>query len=186
MWFDIICLIIVVIGFVFGFKRGFISQLGSVMGVVFGIICCNIFSDRLAARFIDPDDGPETVLLCNVMAYVVIFIGCYVLGRIIGSSLNVILKKIHLGFANRLCGAGFTTIEYALVFSILLNAWIGAFPGTELRSNYSGVRQFVIDLAPDVLGSPTVSDIYDSMENAVRSTSQSLLDDSPQVDESRQ
>lgn len=177
MWFDIICLIIVVAGLVFGYRRGFMNQMGAVAGVVLGIICCNVFSGDLAAKFSEPGDEPGTLLLNNVMSYVIIFAVCYLVGRLLGSIFSKGTRALHLGALNGLAGAAFKMAEYVLVYSILLNAWIGLFPGTELRTDYSGVKRFVLDFAPTVLGSETISEVYSSVQDAVQSTADSLRGD---------
>ncbi len=177
MWFDIICLIIAVAGLVFGYRRGFMNQMGAVIGVVLGIVCCNVFSDELAAKFSEPDDDPGTLLLNNVMAYVIIFALGYIAGRMLGSLFSKGTRALHLGGLDGLAGAAFRMAEYVLVFSILLNAWISVFPGTEFRSDYKGVKRFVLDFAPTVLGSETINDVYSSVHDAVQSTADSLRGD---------
>lgn len=165
MWFDIVCIIIIVAGFAFGYRRGFFAQAGSVFGVLAGVLFCNLFSERLAEHFIEPGDDAATVMLSTVMSYVIVFLGCYVGGRVIGSALRSLFKAIHLGPLDRLAGAVFTMFEYALVFSMLLNAWVGAFPDTKLRTQYSDVKEFVLNLAPNVFGSSTVREIFGSVKN---------------------
>lgn len=171
MWFDIVCFIIIILGFFIGYYKGFLAQAGAVLGVVFGIICCNIFATRLAAVFIDPTENPQAILLANVMAYIIVFVLCYIIGRLIGKALRNVVKSLNLGFIDRLSGAIFTMLEYTLIFSIILNAWIGIFPDTQLRSDYTGMKKFVLNVGPTILGSPTVSDIFDSMNSAVQATS---------------
>lgn len=174
MWFDIICGLIVLVGFVFGYKRGFIAQVGSIAGVVFGIVGCNLFASRLAAHFSGPGDTMETQLLANVMSYVIIFAVCYIGGRLLGNLSAGILKVLHLGVLDRLCGAVFTMLEYALVFSILLNAWVSAFPNTVVWSDFEGVKLFVFDLAPTVLGSVSSGNFLEMMNNAVKSAADTV------------
>ena len=165
MWFDIACLIIALVGFFYGYRRGFFAQAGSVAGIILGIVICNIFAGRVTDHFVNPDDSIATVLLTTVMVYVLMFVACYIFGRLCGSALGNIAKAVRLSCLDKIAGAVFTTFEYALVFSLILNAWIGAFPNTELRSDYSGVKRFVLNLAPTVLGSKTVSEIFTEAEN---------------------
>lgn len=176
MWFDIVCIVIILAGFVLGYKRGFLAQAGSVGGVILGIVFCNAFAERLSLRFISPDDSPESILLAKVMSYVIIFVICYIVGRMAGSTLASLTKALKIGFIDKLCGAVFTTFEYALVFSIILNAWIGAFPNTKLRSEHDGIKEFVVNLAPEVFGSPTVNEIFGKVKDMAAGFTESAAD----------
>lgn len=167
MWFDIICILIILAGFVFGYRRGFLAQAGSIIGVVMGIILCNIFASRLASHLIQPHDSMQTVLLANIMSYVIIFGLSYIMGRLLGTSAARILKTLRFGFIDKLGGALFTMAEYTLALSLLLNAWIGAFPGTRIMTNYEGVKKFVITFAPTVFGNNYVKNIFENIGNSV-------------------
>lgn len=167
MLFDIICLIIIVAGFVFGYKRGIIAQIGSIIGISLGIVFCHIFAGRLAESFCDPSDDISTILLAKIMSFFIIFAICYIGGRLLGTAASGIVKTIHLGFLNKLLGAVFTMAEYTLFLSLILNAWIAAFPATRILSNYDGVKQFVIDFAPDILGNSDVTDIFSKLADGI-------------------
>lgn len=167
MLFDILTLIIVAVGCFLGFRRGLMAQVGSVFGILAGIICCNIFGHEIAAHFLSEDDGVETLLLVNAMTYVSIFVVCYLLGRLCGHLIAGAMRVFRLGIVNRLCGAAFTVFEYLLVFSLLLNAFVGAFPNTRITSDYEGVKKFVLNLGPEVLGSETIGEIYDKVQNII-------------------
>lgn len=175
MVFDIICLIILIAGLVIGFYRGFLSQVSAFFGILLGIVCCNVFADKIAAGFIDPADSPQTVMLITVLTYVAVFVGCFLLGRIIGKLFKSLIKALRVGILDKMCGAFFTLFEYALIFSLLLNLWVSLFPTTVLRTDYEGVKRIVFNLGPEVLGSKTISDIYGSVHSAVHDASQSLL-----------
>lgn len=169
MLISLICFLIVIAGFLFGYFRGLIAQLGSVFGVILGIICCNVFGQTLANRFTDPGDSLETVMIINVMTYVVIFCICYLIGRFGGTAVSLVTHRLYLGTIDRIGGAVFTMLEYTLVFSIFLNIWVGAFPNTDLKTNNQGVKQFVLNFAPTVLGSKTVNDVFHSMNKKAKS-----------------
>lgn len=167
MWFDIVCVVLLLTAVVNGYRKGVLSQLGAVVGVVAGILFCNLYAGRLADYFAGENPGAMTRMLDNAMAYVLIFTICYVIGRFFGKTLAHSMRALSIGFIDRLAGSIFCVLEYFLVFSILLNAWIAIFPDTKLRTNYTRVKTLVIDFGPAVLGSSTVSELYGSVENAV-------------------
>ena len=170
MLFDIVCILIIIAGGYYGYRRGAISQLGSITGVLLGIVCCNIFATRLAEIFIEDGDSLDSILLCYVLSYIIIFVICYILGRIVGSSLSQLAHSLHLTPVDRICGRVFALVEFTLIFSLVLNIYIGAFPRAKLKTEHSGVKNVVLNFAPVVLGSPTVNDIFNSMQTFVEKT----------------
>ena len=174
MWFDIICIVIALAGIFSGFRRGFFSQAGAVLGVILGIVGCNVFADSLVSLFHGPVADAASLMLANILAYVIVFVVGYLIGRLVGTFFSKSLAALKLGFMNRVAGAVFTTLEYTLVFSLLLNAWIGVFPNTRLASEHDGIKSFVLDFGPDILGSPTVSEIFHSVQDTVTKTSEHI------------
>lgn len=170
MLFDLVCILIIIAGGYYGYRRGAISQLGSITGVLLGIVCCNIFATRFAEAFIDEGDSLDSILLCYVLSYIVIFVICYIAGRFVGSSLSSIAHKLHLTLFDRIFGCAFALLEYTLIFSLVLNIYISAFPNAKLKTDHGGIKNVVLNFAPVVLGSPTVNDIYNSMHSFVAKT----------------
>lgn len=174
MWFDILIILLLIAGTALGWRRGFMAQIGAFVGVVLGIICCQIFAAELGAKFSASADTPGSLLLANVMAYVIIFLACFLLGKLVGRFIVGAARLLHLGALDRLAGAIFKIAEYLLCLSILLNLWIAVFPDTKLRSAHTGLTQSVVDFAPTVLGSKTVKDIFAGIDNAAASTKNRL------------
>lgn len=177
MWLDILLIIIIALGIFFGYRRGFMAQIGSLLGLILGIVCCNLFASRLAATFTETTDDAPHLLLNHVMAYIIVFAIAYIGGRLIGSLFSRAIKALHLGIINKIAGAIYMPVEYIFVLSILLNAWVAAFPNTGLRDNITGIKEFSLNLAPDVLGSPTVSDVFDKVQAELKEKSESLVED---------
>lgn len=150
-----------------GYRRGLLAQVGSIFGVILGIVCCHVLGSSVAEHFIEDGDGVDTILLTSVLSYALIFVAAYLTGRFLGNLLSGVLQRLHLGIFNRIGGAVFTMFEYLLVYSLLLNTFIGAFPNTQLRTDYDSIKRFVINLAPDVLGSQTIGEIYAKFETVV-------------------
>lgn len=176
MWLDILCLIIIVLGLIFGYRRGFMAQIGSALGLILGIVCCNLFASRLAATFTETTDDAASIMLNNVMSYIIVFAIAYIGGRLIGSLFSRAIKAMHLGIINKIAGAVYMPLEYLLVLSIILNAWVGAFPNTSLRNNITGVKEFMLDLAPKTLGSETVAGVFEKVKVSLKEQSESIVE----------
>lgn len=165
MWFEVICLLVVLAGIVFGYKRGILVQLGKFAGILGGIIFCNVFANSLAEKFYSEYDEPTDVLLVHVMAYVIIFIASYIVGSCFGSVFNKLTRKVHLGIIDKLAGAIFNVLEYLLALSIFFNVWVSLFPDSKIHEDMEGTKAFVFDFAPTILGSETVSEFFNSMQD---------------------
>lgn len=163
---DIAIIAILVIGLILGYRRGLISQLGAVIGILLGIIVCQVFAETLTDAYTSATDTAQTRMLHTVIAYMVLFGACFLFGRAISGVLNKTTSSLHLGFINNLGGAIFKTLEYLLVFSIFLNIWIAIFPDTSIRTSNKELTEFAVNFGPKVLGSETVSDIFDATSNA--------------------
>ena len=162
---DTFLLLVIVAGALHGLRRGFSGLLGAVAGTVFGIILCHAFGDNVADWFNAPDDNFQTRLLHSVLSYGIIFVGTVVAGRLLSSVLAGLIKAVHMGWANRLAGAAFMVLLYTVMLSMALNLWVSVFPDSQLRSGNDKVAETVLDLGPRVLGSETVSEIYDSVHS---------------------
>lgn len=176
---DIIIVIILLAGIVLGYMRGFMSQIGGFIGILLGILCCRLFGGPLADKFAAEGDSIGSLLLGQIMAYAIILIVCYIIGRVLGKLLSGTLNVLHLGAVNRIGGAIFTPLEYLFALSVLLNLWLGVFPDTTLRSNYEGATGFVIDFAPKVLGSKTAQNIINAADR-LNPQNSSELEQSPE------
>lgn len=163
--FDIIIIIICVVGLLVGYQKGFMSQIGSVIGIVLGIIVCQVFADNLVDMFTSPSDTANTRMLHQVLAYVVLFVACFLAGRVVASVGRRTTHALHLSLPDRIAGAAFSILEYLLIFSIFLNIWIAIFPDTEIRSSRRGMTEFTVNFAPNILGSETAADIFEATED---------------------
>ena len=161
--FNIACIVIAVLSVVIGYRRGIMSQLGSVAGLFAGILLCNLYAGRFAEYLARNETDPTAIIFDNVLSYVLIFAGCYLLGRFVGHFISKGMRAMKIGFIDKGAGAIFCLAEYFLIFSIILNIWICVSPDTKLMDEPSRLKQTVVDFAPAVFGSETVSDLYKTM-----------------------
>lgn len=168
--FDIVCLLILIGGIIIGAARGLLSQAASVIGIIVAIILCRVFSGVLAGAFIDPTDNADTQLLYTVLSYAIIFVVVMIVFRLFSEVISDFFEMLELGIFDNIAGAVFAVLEYTMIFSVFLNLWIAIFPSGELRSSYSDkLPKTVIDMAPAVLGSETVKDIFGGISAATDS-----------------
>ncbi len=163
---DIAIIAILVLGLIIGFRRGFMSQIGGVIGILLGIIVCQVFAETLTNAYTSPTDTAQTRMLHNVLAYVVLFTACFLVGRLLSAVLRRTTNTLHLGFIDNIGGAIFKALEFMLGLSILLNIWIAVFPDTKVRTSNEAMTEFIVNFGPKVLGSETVSEIFDATSDA--------------------
>ena len=112
-WLDIVILLPLLIGLVRGLMKGLITEIIAILAVVFGFIGAKLwgapFSTWLAAQFTWP------TAVCDAVAYALLFVAITLAMNIIGKLITKLLKKVHLGWMNRLCGGAFGIVKWALV-----------------------------------------------------------------------
>jgi membrane protein required for colicin V production len=117
-WLDIIILIPLLIGLVMGLVRGLLIEVVSIAAIGIGYICSKIFSAVVASWLMTSFNWNEAV--CSVVAYAVIFI-IVVLGLILlAKLLTKAVKKITLGWANRLLGGLFGMLKWSVIVLIVV------------------------------------------------------------------
>ena len=119
-WLDVLLLLPLLVGLVRGLMRGLISEIIAFAVVIFGALGAQLFAPKasqwLLVQFCWPDE------VCDVVAYVLIFLLLAVLLSLIAKALNKFLRAIHLGWANRLCGGVFGVCKYGIIVLIVVFA----------------------------------------------------------------
>lgn len=119
-WLDVLLLLPLLVGIVRGFMRGLISEIIAIVVVIFGVLGAKFwappFSHWLLAQFAWPQS------VCDVVAYVLLFLGIAIALSLIARGLNKFLRAIHLGWANRLFGGVFGLAKYGIIVLIVIFA----------------------------------------------------------------
>lgn len=119
-WLDVILLLPLLVGLVRGIMRGLVSEVIAFVVIILGVLVSrtvvNPFSQWLLTQF----EWPQGV--CNVVAYVLIFLAVAIVLTIFARGLTKLLRSIHLGWANRLAGGLFGLIKYGILVIIIVFA----------------------------------------------------------------
>lgn len=164
---DLLLIVVFVISVIYGVRRGVILQLGAVGGIVIGIVACRVITPLLCEWLlhVDADADSQGAYVDTVIVNIVVFMVAYFGTRLVSRALNNAVRVLHLKPIDRICGAIFSLFEWMLGLSLLLNVANVIMPGAHIpeRSKLSGGRaiEAVMDLAPDILGGITVSDLLD-------------------------
>lgn len=119
-WLDVLLLLPLLIGLVRGLLRGLVSEIIAILVVIFGVLGARFMMPDVSAWLWDTWEWPDGV--CDVVAYVVIFLAIAILLTLLARWLTKFMRKIHLGWANRLFGGIFGLLKYGILVLIVVFA----------------------------------------------------------------
>ena len=119
-WLDVLLLLPLLVGLVRGLMRGLISEIIAFVVVIFGVLGSRWAAPPFSAWLLQQFAWPNEV--CDVVAYVLIFLAIAIILSLVAKALHKFLKAIHLGWANRLCGGAFGLCKYAILVLIVVFA----------------------------------------------------------------
>ncbi len=119
-WLDVLLLLPLLVGLVRGLMRGLVSEAIALVVLVFGILGSRIWEPDVSAWLWRQFEWPETV--CNVVAYVLVFLAIAIVLSIIAHYLTKLMHAIHLGWANRFFGGIFGLIKYGVLVLVVVFA----------------------------------------------------------------
>lgn len=118
-WLDLAFAIPLIWGVVRGLYKGLIMSVGSLVGLILGIYVASVYSDEfsqfLNKWFVVPDD--KGYFISFLLIFIIVSLGSF----FVASLLNKFVKLATLAWLNRLLGAVFGLLKYALIISVLLN-----------------------------------------------------------------
>ena len=124
--FDWTLIALVGMSMLFAFTRGVIRELIALVAWVLGFIIAVALTPLLGGML--PEIGNNPVLR-YLLAFVVVFIGCLVLGALIAWPLASVIRKAGLGFVDRFLGAIFgATRGLVLMMAFVLVAGLTTLP----------------------------------------------------------
>lgn len=118
-YLDLIILVCLGVGAVVGLTHGFAKELIGIMSIGLGIIGAKILSPMVASwlqAYVAMSD-----IVARLLSYVIIFVGIWAIGVMLGKLINKFLRDLSLGWLNRLLGAVFGAFKYTLALSLVLN-----------------------------------------------------------------
>lgn len=146
---DIFLIVLLGAAAIRGYFKGLTGMAAKLAGVVAGVVLCRCLGARLAARLPFDPDTATAVAVAHIVLFLIGFIGCLLMGRLIGSA----LRSIHLGFIDRIAGAAVGLLVVAVLVSLVLNLWAMLMPASAPASASSaGLRGLLYDVAPALAG----------------------------------
>jgi membrane protein required for colicin V production len=139
---DIIAIVIMFFLILKGIFRGFIQEIASFIGIVMGIWMAYMFYPQMA-EYLRAHHVPSGPYLSPLSFVIILFLVALV-SSLLGWLLKLILRKTILGWADRVCGAGFAAVKGGLFIYVVIILLTLVLPvRTPLISN-SKTAQWVI------------------------------------------
>jgi membrane protein required for colicin V production len=115
---DIVLACLLLFGLVIGYRKGLFVELTSLVGLVLGVYGAIHFSYFLSGFLESKVDWDPSMI--QVIAFAGTFIVIVMALVFLGKVLTTIAETIMLGFFNKMLGAIFGALKYALILSIVL------------------------------------------------------------------
>lgn len=115
---DVVIGIILIFGTVNGFMKGLFIEITTLVGLVLGVYGAIHFSYFLGDFLKDSVTWDESLI--QVVAFAGTFLLILIALVLLGKAMTKIAETIALGFFNKLVGAIFGFLKYALILSIVL------------------------------------------------------------------
>ena len=115
--FDVVVAVILGFCLIRGIFRGLVKEVASIMGVLAGFYAAYTYYPEMAkllSRWIS-----NTIYL-NITSFMAIFCLILIIISILGVVLKYLLSIAHLGWVDRVSGAGFSVFKGILIVSVLL------------------------------------------------------------------
>lgn len=164
---DIIFFIVLLLALIHGFRKGIIHSIVSLLALVIGIMAAVRLSE-LAAVYVDRWFNVASRYL-PLISFIAVFIGIYLLFRLLEQALEGLFKMIKLNFINQSAGA----LVWGLIWTMLFSTILFYINNMELFSEETKKESIIFEqiepLAPktiELVGKvvPPVKNIFNTME----------------------
>ncbi len=118
MAIDIILIIFTIYGFWVGFSRGIIGTVFTVLSYVFGVLAAMKLSPSVT-RLLEEQFYASPFMF--IAGFLLTFIGTMALLRLIGRSLEGVLKSVNINIVNQVMGGTLSAAFMILIFSVLMS-----------------------------------------------------------------
>lgn len=140
---DWIFVVILVLTTFIGFRKGAISMVLTVASIFVAMWLSAQFAERLVGAFTDSIDNDA---LATAIGYVVIFVGVFIIARIVGNVLRAGLSFTMLGWTDRLAGIGLGVVAgvvLALALTMVTARYTYVFESSESGDIIDRAEDFV-------------------------------------------
>jgi membrane protein required for colicin V production len=137
---DYVFALIILVSIGFAVMKGLVREIVSLVALIAGFVLAAIYYPAPARYLIE---YCRTEAVANLLGYVIIFVGCILLGAIVAFVVNRFLKAASIKWVDRLLGGIFGLLRGWAVCSVLVIALI-AFPIREKMMTQSFLAPYIL------------------------------------------
>lgn len=154
-----ILVLALVAAFVVGLRHGALSRIARICAMVVAIFVTRLAGGAVLSAI--ADDGVAPTFTDWLLAYFGTFVVCYVIVLILTQALAHVVRWVIPRFVDRVCGAIFNTLEWAMVLSVALNVVLAVSPAL------AGDKDFGEGFTPELTAfAPAVVDCLSAQQFA--------------------
>ena len=120
MLFDTIIILITVILAIKGFFNGFIKEIAGLIGLIGGLFLASKFYHKAGIYINDNLFIIKNASAIDLVGFIAIFIGFWIVVVFIGFIINTILRLSALGFIDKILGFIFAGVKFFILISIII------------------------------------------------------------------
>ncbi|MDE6338630.1 MAG: CvpA family protein [Muribaculaceae bacterium] len=172
MLYQLIAIIVIIMGLMKGYRKGFFRQIHLLIGFCFGVVCARLFSapveDALQDMIPSLGSKAECEYVCSSISRGLVFLFVYEIFSVCTSFLKLLFRSFSSGVLDSLAGMVFTTVRYLLILSIILNWVLCVRPRGDLlryaKSDDGNIAEEVMLISPAILGGESVEDLAHTLQ----------------------
>lgn len=148
-WIDAGIVIVLLFFIVTAFQNGFVREAISMTSAIAGVVLAGLFYDDVAEALLSSIDSEVSK---NVIAFLIIFVGCAVVGQLIAIVVHPAIVIMQLGIADQMLGAAFGAIKGFVIIEALLILMV-TYPRYDMdeRINDSQFGEMLLEVADPLL-----------------------------------
>lgn len=134
-----------------GAIKGLFSQIGQIAGLIIGILAARALAPSLL-NMLTADAGEAAAsVVSTVLCYIFVFLVAYFIVVLAARLLKLVVKVACLGFLDRLGGAIFKMLKWALILSLFFNLGVAINIMSAPTANDNLLERIIYQTAPKVL-----------------------------------
>ncbi len=163
-WIDAGIVIVLLFFIVTAFQNGFVREAISMTSAIAGVVLAGLFYDDVAEALLSSIDNEMSK---NVIAFLIIFVGCAVIGQLIAIVVHPAIVIMQLGIADQMLGAAFGAVKGFVIIEALLILMV-TYPRYDMdqRIDDSQFGEMLLEVADPLL--KVLPEEFDSRVDAFR------------------
>lgn len=131
--------------------KGLLSQIGQIAGMVIGVLTSRALTPSIISM-LSVDAGSDTAsTVTTVLCYILVYLAAYFCVVLVAKLVKLVVRVACLGALDRIGGALFKALKWALILSLAYNFATAVHPPLTPGEQANVVERTVYGLAPALL-----------------------------------